>query len=139
MNDRAIIDTSAWIMFFRKGKNNKQVADEVERLIIEELAYYTEPVYIELVVGAGARSRIRELEKNFGALPIFKAGEKEWLQAWKIAFSLRTKGLRVDIVDLIVAAAAINKDVAVFHHDKHFRMISGIAPLKEYSFLPNKK
>ena len=136
MNDRAIIDTSAWIKFFRKGKNNKQVADEVERLIIDELVYYTEPVYIELVVGAGARSGIRELEKYFDILPIFKAGEKEWRQAWNIAYSLRTKGLRVDIVDLIVAAAAINNDVAVFHHDKHFRLIADVAPLKEYSFLP---
>ena len=64
MNDRAIIDTSAWIKFFRKGKDNNQVADEVEHLLVEELIYYTEPVYIELVVGAGARSGIRELENQ---------------------------------------------------------------------------
>jgi len=139
VNEPVIVDTSAWVSYFRKGKDKGQVADEVERLIVEELAHYSEPIFLELAVGARAGDGVAELEKNFGALPILKVEESDWHRAWETAFALRRKGLRVDIEDLIVAATAIGNGAIVFHHDKHFRSIADVAPLKEYSFLPGRK
>lgn len=139
MNEPVIVDTSSWVRFFRKGKDKGQVADEVERLVVEELAHYTEPIYLELAVGARAGDGVAELEKNFDTLPIMMVGEDDWHRAWEMAFTLRRKGLRVDSVDLIVAATAIGNGAIVFHHDKHFRSIAGVAPFQEYSFLQGRK
>ena len=63
----------------------------------------------------------------------------DWHRAWEMAFALRRKDLRVDIADLIVAATAIGNNAIVFHHDKHFRSIVDVQPLKEYSFLQGRK
>jgi len=35
-----------------------------------------------------------------------------------------------------VVAAAITGNVQLFHYDNHFRLIAGVAPLRERSFLP---
>lgn len=135
MSDPVLIDTSAWTRFFRKKPDNPTTADEVERLLVEGLACHAQPVYLELVVGAGGSRGLDELKGNLGALPILKVGEREWHRAGETALALRTKGLRVDIADLLVAATAITNDLRVFHHDGHFRSIADVAALREYSYL----
>lgn len=136
MSDRVLVDTSAWTRFFRKKPDNLATADEVERLLTEGLACFTQPVYLELLVGARRNDGMDELERDFSVLPVLKVGEAEWEQALEVAVALRKNGLRVDIVDLVVAAAAITSDVWLFHYDNHFRLIAGVAPLRERSFLP---
>jgi predicted nucleic acid-binding protein len=139
MNERTLIDTSAWVKFFRRGKENSQVADEVELLLNDDMAFYTEPVYLELLVGAKVPDGIERLKQSFLNLPLLQVGAEDWQQASQLALSLRESGLRVDIVDLVVAATAISNEVTLFHHDKHFRWIAGVSNLRERSFLEDKK
>ena len=139
MNERTLIDTSALVRFFRKGKENRQVADKVEQLLNDEMASYTEPVYLELLVGAKVPDGLEWLKKSFLQLPILHVGAEDWRQASQLALSLRESGLRVDIVDLVVAATAISNDVTLFHNDRHFQWIAGVSNLRERSFLEGKK
>jgi predicted nucleic acid-binding protein len=90
------------------------------------------------MMGARGTGGLEELKSNLEALPQLGAVEKEWQKALEIAFLLRKKVLRVDIVDLVVAATAINAGARLFHHDKHFKQIAGVADLMEYSFLPGR-
>jgi tRNA(fMet)-specific endonuclease VapC len=136
VSDRVLVDTSAWTRFFRKKPDNHATADEVERLLTEGLACFTPPVYLELLVGARRNEGMDELERDFSVLPVLEVGAVEWNKAFQVAAALRKKGLRVDTVDLLVAAAAITNDVWLFHYDNHFRLISRVAPLRERSFLP---
>src|SRR5450759_1007456 len=117
MSELTLVDTSAWTRFFRKKPDSPATADEVERLLVENSACYTQPVFLELVVGTG---------------------ESEWQRALQIAAALRRKGLRVDIVDLVVAATATINKVRLLHHDKHFRQIASVSDLREYSYLSGR-
>lgn len=139
MSERTLIDTSAWVRFFRKGAENKGIADEVEHLLDDGQACYTEPVYVELVIGARLPGGLELLKDSFLSLPVAKIEEGDWRLAWELVYLLRKKGLRVDVADLLVAAKAINNDVRVFHNDKHFSWIAKISRLREYSFLGDKE
>ncbi|MFH1150347.1 MAG: PIN domain-containing protein [Actinomycetota bacterium] len=138
MSDLVLVDTSAWTRFFRNKPDDPATADEVERLLVEGLACYTQPVYLELVVGARGGRGLEELKENLEALPVLGVGEREWDLAVETAMSLGTKGLWVDMADLLVAAVAITNNTRVLHHDNHFRAIAGVAALREYSFLKDK-
>lgn len=139
MNDRILVDTSAWVKFFREGADNQGVADEVERLILDDCVCYSEPVYIELVIGAKVKGGIDELKKLFSVFPVLRVDEKVWHDAVKTAIELRRNGLRVDVPDLLVASTAVLNEATVYHHDKHFQWISSLGPLNEYSLLGEKK
>ena len=132
MSDLVLIDTSAWIRFFRTGEENRRTTAEVERLLESDLACYTEPVYVELAIGARSQD---ELKNNFVALPLLNAGENEWQWAWETAFKLREKGLYAGATDLVIAAVAVSRGVGLFHHDKHFRWIAEVSTLEEYNLL----
>jgi predicted nucleic acid-binding protein len=138
MSELTLVDTSAWTRFFRKKPDSPATADEVERLLVENSACCTQPVFLELVVGSGGSQGVKELESDFSALQLLKAGESEWQRALQIAAALRRKGLRVDIVDLVVAATATINKVRLLHHDKHFRQIASVSDLREYSYLSGK-
>lgn len=80
MSDLVLIDTSDWVRFFREGKENHEVADEVERLLNDELASFIEPVYLELVVGAKVPEGLERLRQRFVLLPPVK-GRRSGLAA----------------------------------------------------------
>lgn len=134
-SELVLVDTSAWTRFFRKKPDSPAAADEVERLLGEGLACWVRPIYLELLVGARGKDGVDALEASFSALRRLDAGDREWDEAASIASSLRKKGLRVDVVDLVVAASAITNGVSLFHHDRHFKQIAGVAALRERSFL----
>jgi len=131
VSDLVLIDTSAWIRFFRTGEENRRATDEVERLMESDRACYTEPVYVELAIGARSQDELRD---GFVALHLLNAGESEWRWAWETAFKLREKGLYAGATDLVIAGAAVSRGVRVFHHDKHFRWIAEVSALEEYSY-----
>lgn len=135
MNDRVLVDTSAWVKFLRKGRSGQQVADEVEVLIRSDRVCYTEPVYLELLIGARAGGGAKELEKLFSLFPLVQIDDKAWIRSMETAVLLGKKGFRVDLPDLLISSAAILNGLQLFHNDNHFRTIAGIESLNEYSFL----
>lgn len=96
----------------------------------------TSPIIIlELLQGCRSeeeRSGLRIKLESLDVLPITQA---VWEQAYELGFSLRSKGLTIPTVDVIIAALALENDCTVLHQDKHYEMIASHSTLRAKTFI----
>lgn len=125
-----LIDTSAWIEFFRKD-GKPDIKNRVAGYIDLEQAAYCGPVEFELMTGA----RDPEIDMirtalDFSVLLDFPLAC--WQEAAKIESQLRKRGVTVPRDDIFVAAAALQHNTPVYASDPHFLLMKnkGRLPLK---------
>jgi predicted nucleic acid-binding protein len=112
-----LVDTSAWIAFFR-GKG--RVADHVDALLETDDAALCGPVITEL------RRGLRGLAERRRVLPLLSACHELaqpaglWLEAGELGFALARRGATVKTLDLLIAAYALSHDVALLTSDRDF-------------------
>ena len=125
MTDRPIlIDSSAWIEFFREGRAD--VADRVERAIQSGQAATCDLVRLELLVGARTESSYQEIAMLLDTLVQIPITKRCWDTAAWMGFTLRRRGLALRNTDLIIAAAARDAGAEVLHCNSHFDVIAGL-------------
>lgn len=86
-----IVDTSAWIEFFRRD-GKLQVKLAVKALLEEYEATLCGPVEMEFLGGAYARER-EKLKKWFDVIPYLPNDQKLWRKASETYATLRAKGV----------------------------------------------
>ncbi len=127
--ETVLVDTSAWILSFKKSGNA-----ELKAFLIESVrsgAAATSPVVIlELLQGCRSEAERDSLKEKLESLPVLPLGPSAWERAYDLGFTLRRQGLTIPTVDLIIAATAIESNSALLHHDKHFEMIARYSALK---------
>jgi len=116
-----LIDTSAWIEFFRK-QGVREVKLRVAKLIDLEEAAYCGPVSFEIMTGARP-SELPTISKAFQFSTLLDFPQPCWLRSAELERELRAKGVTVPRDDLFVAAAAIHHGVPLYADDRHFEMI----------------
>ena len=121
--NRVIVDTSAWIEFFRP-KGDAKLREEVKRLIAE--AGILLPGIIKAELPRGARSaegyeRLDELLKGLTYLPV---AEDFWERLWRFSFDLLRKGIVVPLADAYIALLAIENNASLLHCDQHFDLVA---------------
>jgi hypothetical protein len=115
-----LVDTSAWIDFFR-GRD--PLASAVDQAIELDEAAVCGPVLTEL------RRGLRSPRDRRGVLPLLSGchlleqPEALWEEAGDLGFALARKGSTVKTVDLLIAAYAIAHGVAVLTGDGDFERI----------------
>lgn len=123
IKDGVVVDTSVLISFFR---GQGEVADEVEKLLIENRIVTTGIIIAELLQGMKG---IKEEERISGFLSDLNPMEITtdlWIKAGKMSLSLRRKGINLPLTDIAIAALAIEHNLAVFTLDKHFEKIPSV-------------
>ena len=133
-NEIVIADTSVWIHFLRGSGVHFQ-----ERLVplIRADRLATIPVItMEILVGAKSEKEYDQLSKDMAALRCFDVSAKQWLNASKLGYKLRHKGIGVPLTDTLIAAVALENNALLLHTDRHFEMIASISPLKHVSLTP---
>ncbi len=126
-----VVDTSAWIEFFRRTES--PVALEVRRLIAsDEDLGITEIVLAEILAGAPSGPRIRDLRSTLLAFPLLPLdGLRDYEEAALLYRSCRSGGETLrGIIDCLVAVPAIRAGAAVLHGDRDFDVIARHAPLR---------
>ncbi|MDD5748118.1 MAG: PIN domain-containing protein [Actinomycetota bacterium] len=136
----SLVDTNAWITYFDpEYRGMPDIANEVERLIENELACYTEIIYIELFTGVKSEEDVKKFKRAFSALPLKSLIDKKlWNPAYQNAYKLWKSGTKFKLVDLIIATVAIYYGIVLFHNDKDFLIMKRALPLQEYNFLQKK-
>ncbi len=116
-----LIDTSAWIEFFRKS-GEKFIKLEVATYLDLDEAAYTCPIYFELLAGA-KENEIGLIDEtlSFCERQIFKSNY--WEKTAKLERSLRQKGITIPRDDLFVATVALEVNMAILCKDRHFDII----------------
>jgi predicted nucleic acid-binding protein len=115
-----LVDTSAWVEFFR---GRKPVADAVDALLEANRAALCGPVVTELRRGirsAAERSKVLPLLDACHLLP---EPPTLWEDAGDLGFALARKGSTVKSLDLLIAVYALSHTVPILTTDRDFRLI----------------
>lgn len=125
-----LVDTTVWIDFF-KARDTAQVR-ELERLVREN-----EDVCICGVVMTEVLQGIRDDKQHERTLAAFEAfillpmGPTTFIKAAGLYRTLRRKGRTIrNSVDCMIAAVAIEHDVALLHNDRDFDAIASLGALR---------
>ena len=125
-----LIDTSAWIEFFRRD-GGPEVKRRVAAYIDVGESAYCGPVHFELMTGARP-SEMNDVRAalSFSLLLDFPIGC--WQRSAEVEKHLRAKGVTVPRDDIFVAATAMHHGVPVYAHDPHFALMraKGGLPLR---------
>ena len=117
----ALIDTSAWIEFF-KPEGIERVKRAVVKALEEGAVVTASPILVELLVGLhpGRTADARAIER-LRALETVELGWDACVKAGQLGRALARRGRRVPTVDLQIAGAAAVGEHEVWHAgDRHF-------------------
>jgi predicted nucleic acid-binding protein len=123
-----LIDTSAWIAFFR-GKG--RLAEQVDALLETDDAALCGPVISELRRGLRDAVERRRVLPLLGACHELEQPTSLWIEAGELGFVLARRGATVKTLDLLIAAYALSHDVALLTADRDFKLFAkGGIPLR---------
>lgn len=117
MAGKVIVDSSAWIQFFRKGDDT--VSKAVDGLLEEERAVLCGVVEAEILQGLCPKER-EEVADLFDALPYLETGRHDFVRAGERLGELRRAGVTIPLTDAVIGALCSRHGVVLLTTDKHF-------------------
>ncbi len=117
-----LVDSSAWIESLRRN-GDMRVKLAIEGLLEAYEAQWCSSVRLEVLGGARLEERAH-LGKRFSVIPYRQFREDDWDRAVALAWRLRTRGLTVPWLDVLIAAIAIHDRVRLYTIDAHFQEIA---------------
>ncbi|MCB1091708.1 MAG: PIN domain-containing protein [Verrucomicrobiae bacterium] len=124
-----LIDTSAWIEFFRR-KGDPAIKQWVARLISAGEAAYCCPVGFELKVGARPQE-LSAIETGLSFATRLPVEPAIWDAAADRHRHLKQKGITVPSSDLLIALTAVQFRASLLCRDQHFELIRANTDLPE--------
>jgi predicted nucleic acid-binding protein len=118
-----LIDTSAWIISFKKS-GNQELKDFLANSIASGNAATCPPVILELLQGCRTEKQRDDLRSRLDSLEVFDITHSVWESSYELGFSLRRKGLTIPSTDLIISATALQNNCQVLHHDWHYELVA---------------
>lgn len=115
---QVLVDTSAWIEFFRRGKG--ELSEQVAQLIEEDRACLTGPVIAGLLQGVRSAKESDRLRHLLQCLPYLEVLRADWEAAGETLQALRLKGITVPLTDSVISACAVRHGVRVLTLDQDF-------------------
>jgi predicted nucleic acid-binding protein len=112
-----LIDTSAWIDFFR---GRVPLADAVDEALAHGEAALCGPIETELRRGLmSERERTKVLPLLDGCHRLSQPAQL-WSEAGDLGFALRKRGLTANTLDLLIATYALSHSAALLTGDRDF-------------------
>ena len=118
-----LIDTSAWIEFFRP-KGDPHVKALVRDLMAVKQAAYTCPVAFELITGA-RKEELDDLRAGLNLASRIVLLPEHWNLAGSSNAALRAQGVNLPASDLLIATVAHSGKMPLLAKDAHFETIRG--------------
>jgi hypothetical protein len=116
-----LVDSSAWIEFFRK-KGNPTTKQRIAQLLESEQTAFTCPIRFELLSGVRPEEEAY-LEQAFRLSTHIPFEQEDWSAAAFFERMLRPKGVTVPRNDLFVATVGIRTGLMVACRDAHFDVV----------------
>jgi len=112
-----LVDTSAWVDFFR-GRG--AIADRVDELIDADEAALCGPVLTELRRGFRSPAERAKVLRLLGACQMLDQPPRLWEEAGELGFFLGRRGATLKTLDLLVATYALAHDLPLLTGDSDF-------------------
>jgi len=136
-----LVDTSAWIEFFRRD-GDSAVKLAMKALVEELEATLCGPVEMEFLGGARPHERSR-IQSRFDILPYLSNNQKIWRETATNYATLRSKGVTAPWNDVLIATLSLTKGCRIYTVDAHFEAMRKHLGLRLYapgyngSFVPD--
>ncbi len=137
-NRRVLVDTSAWIVSFKK-KANDELKEFLKHSLQEGTVATNELIVLELLQGCKNRKEFQNLKLRLESLDRVEITKGTWERTFSLGFSLKRKGITIPTVYLVIACLAMENDCFLLHHDKHFAMMRSYSSLRIIDFLEKKR
>jgi len=124
MKSDILVDTSAWIDYFNKP--DSKTGKTVENILQNRRAVLAGIVLTEILQGAKIKREFDAVLESMLALPLLEASLMTWIEAGRISFTLRRKGITIPTTDLIIASLALENNCSILTLDPHFQQIPGV-------------
>lgn len=128
-----MLDTSVWIAYLRPG-GHAAVKTSVREALTTLPVYSCKIVRTELLVGARDESAFQRLETLLEGLNEVPLDDGVWRRGSRLGFHLRRKGVSVPLPDLLIAQAALDAELTLWHLDEHYELIGAHSGLRTRSF-----
>jgi len=125
-----IVDTSAWVDFFRRD-GNPHVKLAVKGLLDAYQCALCGPVEMEFLGGAHPHE-IPKIRAGFDILPYVRSHDKLWRLTAANFEKLRVAGFTVPWNDILISTLAQHHGHAVYAHDKHFPIMADVLGVSLY-------
>ena len=116
-----LVDTSAWIAFFR---DQGAVASAVDQALDDDEAALCGPVLTELRRGFTSASERKRTLPLLSACHQLTQPSNLWDEAGDLGFALARKGITVKTLDLLIATHALFHRLPILTLDSDFRAIA---------------
>jgi predicted nucleic acid-binding protein len=133
MEGKILIDTSAWIEFFRK--RDERIYSLVAALLREEKAVGSGLIILELLRGGKSQKELNVINELFYLIDNVQPKPETFLLAGKMGYELSKKGSTLAVVDLLIAQLSIENHLALLSLGKHFKVIAATFDLKLFDGL----
>ena len=130
--DKTLVDTSAWIEFFRK---KEPCHGTVVSLMADRKICCLGIVLAELVQGVTTDAELEVLRDFVHVFDFLPESVDSWREAGELSRRLRRKGKTVGLSDCYIAVAARVNKARVLTLDKHFEMLKDIAAVDVHPLL----
>jgi predicted nucleic acid-binding protein len=125
-----LVDSSVWIDYLSSSPG--PAGAELRRLIVE-----SEPVALTgIIVSEVLQGLTREIEEVERFLAMWEVLEPRGLSTYRAAAGIfrlaRARGVSLTTIDSLIAAIALEEDVALFSLDRDFAHISKLTGLRLY-------
>ena len=127
MRDRILVDTSAWIEFFRKKESSISLI--VREYLKLNQACYAGPIAVELFQGAKTSKEVEVIDQLLETIHYVEITRSHYHHAGQISHKAARSGKLFSIVDLILAVVAHDEELKLLSLDTHFKEISRFCPL----------
>ena len=114
-----LIDTSAWIDFFRDGP----LAEAVELSLDAADSALCGPVYTEVLRGLRRPKENAKVRALLAGCHWLEQPDELWRDAGDLGQSLKAKGANVKTLDLLIATYALAHHVPLLSADADFRLM----------------
>jgi hypothetical protein len=120
-----IVDTSAWIEYFRNGVSS--VVAKVERCLHRDLVGIGDLVYCELMQGIRSHRQRAEVSSLLMALPHFDMVGFHIAERSAANYRLlRSKGVTVrKTIDVLIGTFCAERGFGIVHYDSDFDLMAG--------------
>ena len=126
--DKVLIDTSVWIGYFKD--RDSRFSDKVDELLTSAHICVPKVVIAELIQGAKSEKEIAVIKEFFEAFTIIDHTESTWEQAGRLSFSMKRKGITINLIDCYLAITAQENNCKLFSLDEHFSSIKKFTTLE---------
>ncbi|HKO05701.1 MAG TPA: PIN domain-containing protein [Candidatus Acidoferrales bacterium] len=136
-----LVDTSVWSLALRRKNHSLSAKErllvaELTELIREGRAQVIGLVRQELLSGLRTAEQYESLRQSLRAFPDERIDTSDYEEAAKAGNQCRAKGVAVSIVDVLLCAAAMKREWAIFTTDPDFSNYANVLPLKLHSPRP---